>query len=97
MMRTVQDYVNMFSTSAYLFKNGMNKKWMYFIPICEYDSVLPDENLKIEHGIVMNKGQEVVRIRDLIRKYFLNGDDKIFLIPLYFDTEPKQKIVFKTN
>lgn len=101
MDKTVKDYVMMFNKPAYLFKNNFGgvKKWMYFIPLCDYDEVVEDSSLKQPgtFGIVKKDGKEIVRMRDLIRKPFITGDPDIFIVPLYFSEEPETKIISATN
>lgn len=96
-MNTVKDYVDLFKKPAYLFKNnfGNIRKWMYFIPLCDYDEVVEDASLKQPgtFGIIKKDGKDVVKIRDLIRKPFLASDPNIFIVPLYFEKEPETKII----
>lgn len=91
---TVKDYVDLFKKPAYLFKNNFIKKWMYFIPLCDYDEVVKDSGFKeSEYGIIRKDGKDIVKIRDLIKKPFLTGDPNILIIPIYFNEEPEEKLI----
>lgn len=97
-MRTLKDYVSLFKTSAYLFKNGYDNKWQYFIPLIDYDDIIIDDNFDQDTPTVIVSNKRIVAsIQKLMGKNFLSGDDTIFIVPIQYDKRPKLDIFKKTN
>lgn len=89
---TLEDYVKLFKKPAYLFKNGFTGKYQYFIPFCDYDYVVEDEDFDQSFPtVVIHNGKIICSIQKLMRKAFLEGDEHLFIVPVTFDKEPVQK------
>ena len=94
---TIKDYVNIWKKPAYIFCNGFTNKCMFFIPICDYDDVVinPEFNA-FSYSQIIKDDKVVCDIKDLVHEYFLNGSDKIFIIPIKFDDNslPEENVIY---
>lgn len=82
----VKDIAQALRKTAYMFFNKFNNKYMYFIPLCEYDTVLTDENFDEYSYIgVSLDGQEKFNIKNMMMTEFLTGDSNVLVVPEYFD------------
>lgn len=95
-MKTLQEWVNFFNTKAYIFNNGFTGKSQFFIPICEHTEVVIDPSFDVfSYSKVINNGEIVCDIKDLIKAPFLTGNDKIFIVPIEFDDDslPEENVI----
>lgn len=94
---TVKDYVNIWKKPAYIFCNGFTDKCMFFIPICDYDDVVinPEFNA-FSYSQIIKDGKVICDIKDLVHKFFLNGNDKVFIVPIEFndDSLPEENVIY---
>lgn len=96
-MKTLQEWVNFFDTEAYIFNNGFTGKSQFFIPICEHTEVVIDPSFDVfSYSKILNNGNVVCDIKDLIKAPFLTGSDKIFVVPIEFDNDslPEENIIY---
>lgn len=84
----VEDIAHALGKTAYLFFNKFNNKYMYFIPLCEYDTVLTDEKFDEYSyiGVSLNN-QEVFNIKNMMMTEFLTGNSNVLIVPEYFNFE----------
>jgi hypothetical protein len=84
----VEDITHALGKTAYLFFNKFNNKYMYFIPLCEYDTVLTDEKFDecSYMGVSLNN-QEIFNIKNMMMTEFLTGNPNVLIVPEYFDFE----------
>ena len=97
---TVKDYVNIFKSNAYCFRNGFDNTFQYFIPINKDDETVEvqidptfDEVL---YSKLVNKEteEEICSIKSLIRTNFLDGDSHIFVVPIKFETLEDDIVIY---
>ena len=92
----LQKWVDLFGKPAYIFTNGLTKKSMYFIPICDYDSVEINPDFDAySYSQVVKDGKVICDLLDLIHKPILCGDPHIIIVPIEFnDPEvPEENII----
>lgn len=91
---SVLDFVKKFKSKAYLFRNNLIRKWQYFIPICEYDDIIVDNEFDQDLPTVVIGNKKIIcSIKQLIGKSFIEGDPHIFIVPVMFDTRPNLDVV----
>ena len=96
-MRTIQEWVDLFETPAYIFCNGFTNKYMYFIPICEHTDVVVNPDFDAFSFTQVKNGDEVVcDLQNLIHKSILMGDEHIFFVPLEFNDAdvPEENVIY---
>lgn len=82
----ISTIVNALQKSAFLFYNKFINKYMYFIPLCEYDTVEIDDAFDSDSYAIVKKDDETIfHIKDLRGKELLTGDENLLIIPEYFD------------
>lgn len=87
----VEEFCKVLGKKAYLFYNHFIDKYMYFIPLCDYDEVGSDEEFDSDtYSRILYKGKEVLHIKDLITSSLLTGDPRVLIVPEYFDFEDLQ-------
>lgn len=99
-MKTLQEWVDMFNKPAYIFHNGFKDKYMYFIPICEYDDITVNPTFNAFSYTQIKKDEQVIcDIKNLINERFLNGNEYIFVIPIEFDDDslPEENIIYPSE
>lgn len=89
----VKDYVNFYQKPAYLFKNDFNDKYQYFIPLIEDCQVIIDTTFNDCYNCILKDSKTVLHLRELRDTKFLSGDERIIIIPMYFDEKPETEIV----
>lgn len=84
----VEDIALALGKTAYLFFNKFNNKYMYFIPLCEYDTVLTDEKFdEYSYTGVSLNNQEIFSIKNMMMTEFLTGNPNVLIVPEYFNFE----------
>lgn len=93
----LKDFVNIIKRPAYQFINGFDGSIMYFIPICEYDTVEIDPKFDaFSYSRIIKDGEEVCHLKDLIQKRLLEGDPHLFIVPIKFGVynAPEENIIY---
>lgn len=99
-MKTLQEWVDFFNAPAYIFNNGFTSKTMFFIPICDYDTVEVDPAFDVFSFSTVKKNDEVIcNLQSLIHHPFLLGDEHIFIVPIEFDESniPEENIIYPSE
>lgn len=79
-------WIETFKRDAYLFCNGLTNRYMYFIPICDYDEVAinPDFDA-FSFSQIIKDGEVICDLRELIHKPLLCSDKHLIIIPIEFN------------
>lgn len=96
----VEDFVNTIGNPAYQFINGFDGSIMYFIPICEYDSVEVDPAFDaFSYSKIVKDGEVICHLKDLIQVRLLEGDKHIFIVPKKFSiyNAPEENIIYPSE
>lgn len=94
---TVKDYCNIWNEPAYIFYNYNKQRHMYFIPICEYDSVEIEPTFDVySYCNIVKDGEVVCSLKNVINASFIDGDAHFFIVPIEFDKKhiPEENIVY---
>ena len=92
-MKTIKDYVNFYEKPAYLFKNNFNNKYQYFIPLIDNCQVIIDDSFNELYNAIVVENKIVLHLKNLLNTTFLSSDDRLFIVPLYFDEKPEEEVI----